>query len=584
MRRFLLFAGVTLFAFLTFAALSTSDAVSRDFLLQDGLIYESEPNNSFGQADEVPVPGQAVGQASNAITGTDYFSMTVDVGREYEAVLTINSPQGMPLRMSLYNAAEDRVERSTSSTTETTLSWTADDGLFYIQVIAVPLTSTLQSASYNLSIARLEQETATPTPTVSPTPSPTVPAFADEYEPNNGFDAAATLPVELPLGLALTFHTTTDQDWFRVWVKAGNWYEATTSGLSGVDTYLEVRTRDNDLVASNDDGGGGFASSSTWGAQYDGYYYVRVLNKVGTTGSYDLTLEETTAPAGPTPTPLPGFQPQADSCENNFNFDTACVIPADEYLDFNFVPPYPNMTDNDFFKLWIKPGLIYNCATSDLSPGIDPNMIVYDQNRNAIGGNDDVSLGNLNSSFAYYSTYEGWLYILVGTGDRTPTDLYDSDYTLRCAREVPGQPTSTPAPTQEGPDPTAQPTAIPSPTPTVTPPAAQLDVRTLATPAPPSTEEPSLHFIPVDLIVYYDANDDRSSGAGEGVAGVLVLAYDTATGEEIAQGFTDELGHLEFTAAAEGVVRLSIPYLGVSHLVGEGSGTVYVRIAPGAVP
>jgi hypothetical protein len=213
-------------------------------------------------------------------------------------------------------------------------------------------------------------------------------------------------------------------------------------------------------------------------------------------------------------------------------------------------------------------------------------MIVYDHNRNPIGGNDDKAPGDLNSSFAYYSTYEGWLYLLVGTGDRTPSDLYDSEYTLRCARSVPGEPTATPAPTQKPPGSTVTPTSVSSPlvTPTVPPSTGQLDVRTMATPTPPPADEPSLHFIPVDLIIYYDANSDRSPGAGEGVAGVFVLAYDTATGEEIAQGFTDELGHLEFTAAAQGVVRLSIPYLGVSHLVGEGSGTVYVRVAPGAVP
>ncbi|MGD1995092.1 MAG: hypothetical protein PVI59_18015, partial [Anaerolineae bacterium] len=347
------------------------------------------------------------------------------------------------------------------------------------------------------------------------------------------------------------------------------------------------RNRDNGVVVSDDDGAGGYASQADWGAGYDGYYYIRVINKVSTTGTYDLTVEEISAPGPvPTATPGPGIDNQADSCENNFDFDRACVIAANEYQTFNFVPPYDNMADNDFFKLWVKPGLIYDCATSELSPGVDPNMIVYDHNRNPIGGNDDKAPGDLNSSFAYYSTYEGWLYLLVGTGDRTPSDLYDSEYTLRCARSVPGEPTATPAPTQKPPGSTVTPTSVSSPlvTPTVPPSTGQLDVRTMATPTPPPADEPSLHFIPVDLIIYYDANSDRSPGAGEGVAGVFVLAYDTATGEEIAQGFTDELGHLEFTAAAQGVVRLSIPYLGVSHLVGEGSGTVYVRVAPGAVP
>jgi hypothetical protein len=106
-------------------------------------------------------------------------------------------------------------------------------------------------------------------------------------------------------------------------------------------------------------------------------------------------------------------------------------------------------------------------------------------------------------------------------------------------------------------------------------------VRLLATPAPPPPpSEPSTHFVPVDLIVYYDLNEDHRAGAGEGIAGIMVLAYDTATGHQIAQGFTDELGHLEFTAAAEGMVRLSIPYLGVSHMIGEEGATLYARVAP----
>jgi hypothetical protein len=110
-------------------------------------------------------------------------------------------------------------------------------------------------------------------------------------------------------------------------------------------------------------------------------------------------------------------------------------------------------------------------------------------------------------------------------------------------------------------------------------------VRLLTTPEPPPTPgTPALHFVPVDLLVYYDANDDRSPGAGEGVRGILIIAYDTATGEEIAQGFTDELGHLEFTVAVQGLVRVSVPYLGISHVVGEETTTVTIRVAPSGGP
>jgi hypothetical protein len=109
----------------------------------------------------------------------------------------------------------------------------------------------------------------------------------------------------------------------------------------------------------------------------------------------------------------------------------------------------------------------------------------------------------------------------------------------------------------------------------------------LATPPPPqqpSQGTPSLHFVPVDLLVYYDVNDDRSPGAGEGIAGIQVLAYDTATGEQIAAGFTDEFGNLQFTAAAQGAIRLSIPYFGISQLAGSDGDVVHVRIGPQPLP
>jgi len=68
------------------------------------------------------------------------------------------------------------------------------------------------------------------------------------------------------------------------------------------------------------------------------------------------------------------------------------------------------------------------------------------------------------------------------------------------------------------------------------------------------------------------------------VAGLLVLAYDTGSGQQIAQGFTDELGHLQFTAAAQGAVRLNIPYLGINQLVGSDGASIYIRLGPRGTP
>jgi hypothetical protein len=228
---------------------------------------------------------------------------------------------------------------------------------------------------------------------------------------------------------------------------------------------------------------------------------------------------------------------------------------------------------NDFYKIWVKPGLLFSCETLNLDPGVDTAIMMFsgpswDQE---VGRNDDRELGDYSDYLSYYSTYEGWLYVLVGTAGRLSTaEVENSYYDLRCEKSVPGMPTLTPTPDPPTAAPHATPTVPSSPLPTSTPDTAKLDVRPLTTPTPPSPPgTPELHFVPVDLVVYYDANNDHSPGAGEGVVGLLVIAYDTATGEQIAQGFTDELGSLQFTAAAQGAVRLSISYLGLSQLAGS---------------
>lgn len=330
-----------------------------------------------------------------------------------------------------------------------------------------------------------------------------------------------------------------------------------------------------------------------------GPYYFRIyqLTSACSGGYYSLTpLNQTPTPtptSTPTATPTPTPQgatpiPGADRFEPNFDFAHATTLGTDiTYNNLNFVPWGGATEDNDFYKIWVKPGLMYTCETSDLGPGVDTNLIVYrapDFNA-AVGGNDDAEPGNYASRFTYISNYEGYLYLLVGTGGRLPyPEVGNSYYSFRCSMSVPGiptpPPTATPRPTTPGA--TVQPSPMPPPQPTE---SGALNVRPLATPTPPPAQTtPTLHFVPVDLLIYYDANNDRSPGAGEGIAGLLVLAFDTATGQQIAQGFTDELGHLQFTAAVQGAVRLSIPYLGVSQLVGGDGASIHIRFGPQGVP
>lgn len=420
-------------------------------------------------------------------------------------------------------------------------------------------------------------------------------AQGGETEPNNDFDHANGLSMPGTVFGEARNQPITDTDFFSVPTSGGLNYRATLNiGGSGT-LLLKILVYDHMRSYLTSSSSSSTSAEVTWSA-YGPRYYIEIQPAGPTTitlltANYVLdvlqiaaTPTSTPQPTStPTPTPQPPGPtaiPGADRFEPNYDFDHAATIAANiTYEGLNFIPWAGGGEDNDFYKLWIKPGLFFVCETLDLDPGVDTNMILYDGNRNPIGGNDDVALGDYRSRISYYSTYEGFLYVLVGHGGRLPNvEVQQSGYSLRCTMEAPGMPTLTPTPRPtNGPGPTATSPSSPLPTPT----SGALSVRPLATPTPPpSVSTPAPHFIPVDLLVYYDANGDRSPGAGEGVAGILVLAYDTVTGDQIAQGLTDEQGRLRFTATARGAVRLSIPFLGLDQLVGSEGGSIYVRIAP----
>jgi hypothetical protein len=90
--------------------------------------------------------------------------------------------------------------------------------------------------------------------------------------------------------------------------------------------------------------------------------------------------------------------------------------------------------------------------------------------------------------------------------------------------------------------------------------------------------------VPISLLVYYDANGDGQPGAGEGVAGISAQAYDAASGELLAQGVTDEQGHLEFTITAQGPVHVTVPFFGFSQLVAGEEGNIRLRVPSRPLP
>jgi hypothetical protein len=585
MKRTLILTGSAAFVLMLLTLISAAVAAPESIPLIQSL--ETEPNGTFDDANPVSVPVSVSGIITPS-DDLDFFVLSTDFQREYEASLTIWDNDDLRLRMVLYNANREYVKTSASSASSTSMAWTANQTSHYIRIEAVSVSIT-RTARYRLDVSRVA---VTPTSTDTPEPG------SDPYEPNDSKSEAYVFPVVTQANAtdANFVPSGTDQDWFKFYVKSGRRYRASTRNLVGVDTYLEVFNQSDSRVADDNDGGGGFASLAEWEASYDGYYYIKVTNQVGTSmggDTYDLRVEQLDVSATSTPRPA-SPNPDADRCDRtelgNYDFDHACVISSDVSEQFNFVPPPFGGADNDYFKIWVKPGLLFECGTSNLSAGVDPNLILYDHDRNAIGGNDDIEPGNFNSFLAFYATYEGWMYVLVGTGDRTPSDLSNSNYTLRCDLQVPGEATATPTGEPKltnTPRPTlgSEPSTATPRSPTATPtPFAGLSIRTLTTPTPVPVTTPAPRFVPIRLLVYYDGNSDQQPGAGEGISGISAQAYEVATNQLLAQGFTDDQGNLEFTVAAQGLVRISVPFFSFSQLVGGEGASIYVRVPPQSLP
>ncbi len=330
-------------------------------------------------------------------------------------------------------------------------------------------------------------------------------------------------------------------------------------------------------------------------AQCTGDTYSLIYNYTAPTPTPSPTA---TAMPGPTATPQPGatWMVGFDQYEPNFGFNIATTIAPGITYNMNFVPWGGGDVDNDFLKIRVKPGLQLTCETSDLDPAVDPRMVFYSgpSEQTYVMANDDIGLGDFNSRLSYYATYEGYVYILVGQGSRMASrDTVNSHYSVACDLSVLGDPTpqpgQTPIPDKDAPTPAPTPTPQTSVVATPTPPAAveedvTLTFRLVTRPETPTvTPEPS-GFRTFRVIVYFDADQDGVMGAGEGVTGFFVQVLSPDGQRELAQGYTDDQGHLSFTVPTIGTVRVVVPLLGVDRLIEASKPEVKIRIAPPSLP
>jgi len=591
---------------------------------------EAGNNDSFATADPMTVGEIMLGNIVT-VSDVDYFVIMTTLGSSYRVTLT---PREIQIRqLDIYNADQARIAGgSTSTYTAVSFDFVAAYTTYYLRVSAGAGAATAAGDPYDYQLqvdaiattpTNTPTSTNTPTPTITPTPTqtamPTPSNIPGETEPNDAPNTADLLAVPGRIFGAITNIYDTDcfyidttiglqyrlvltdyifTRWLKVYDSNGYYIMGnTTSSNHQVELTLQSTAVRYYLCVS------AVTTASPANALVDYLLEVIILQPTPTnTPTSTPTNTLTPTPSSPTTTPRATWPSGYDAYEPNYNFALATTIASGLNYNCNFMPWGGATVDNDYFKIRVKPGLQLTCETSNIDPGVDPRMVFYSGPGDGyfVMSNDDVALGNFNSRLSYYASYEGWLYILVGQGDRMDIrDAAQSAYTVRCELAVPGAQVtpapgkgdSTPPPPVATPRPTQTPQTPVSPiaTPTEPTPEAgvenrELDFRLVTTPPPPTRTPAPTGFRTFRVLVYYDANNDGLMGAQEGVPGFFVTVHSPETKAELARGYTDDQGQISFTVSTVGTVRVLIPLLGFDRLIEAAKPEVSVRIAPPALP
>jgi hypothetical protein len=412
-----------------------------------------------------------------------------------------------------------------------------------------------------LPVSAQSAPTQTPTATLTPLPTPT-PYGYDVDEPNDRADQATRIgagarPATLHVG---------DEDWYVVQIKADRPYRIEVVAEEG-DPMLALYDGFTVLAVNRDCAPGTLSACLDYTTERTQDILIAVSPEVaGLFVRYELRITEILPTSTPEPTPTftprptstPGPTPTPnDAFEANSSFDTAADLVIGRAVKASLPPG-----DNDFFRIHLPGGVPVRC---DVIPegNLDTNLIVYDHQRQGIGGNTYREPGDPGSALSWVPAYTGWYYLLIGPVAGS------GDYSLACIA-VPPTPTVTPIPAPHLPPATPQPTPtrFVLPTPTSPADAAPQPGYTSTPPLPPT---PTLQ--PIRLVLYYDADNDGSSSPSEGVGGMVVLLLDGSTNQVVQHAHTDAYGAVVFTnATASQHLRISIPYLAFSK-----------RVAPGAL-
>ena len=427
----------------------------------------------------------------------------------------------------------------------------------FVILLAVPAvtgTTQAQDGGQNptpIVITLTPEASATPgQPTAVPSPTSGGSLPPDRFEPNNDPNTATEIGWQTEPDLTLTGD---DVDYFTGYLKAGQIARASTFVYGGLDTRLKLYWN-GQLVAENDDRSpSDVGSTVTFMAPADGWYAALVEKATIYDGVYDLetALAEPTATptAAPTLTPTPTLTPapsptpimQPDLAEPNNTPETA--RPVTPGLRGTYTV---GAGDVDYFTFIAKAGNRYACET--VTDQVDTLITVIGISA-IIGINDDRGVGRVDSYLAWTAVEEQPVIVKVEARGGS-----FGQYEFVCQNVAPPPaPPMPPAPVASTPTMSGLLTATTSITATE---RISLTVQHIGR-AQPQTTIPATH---IRLLVYYDANNDRQPGPGEGIANVSVLAVDVQ-GQRIARVFTNAQGEAIFNLTSEAVARVIVPFV-----------------------
>ena len=341
-------------------------------------------------------------------------------------------------------------------------------------------------------------------PTTVPTATSNNAYLPDAMEPNNSAENAAQIGWQSIQGLTLIGD---DVDYFVGFLKTGQIVQIETTVYESLDTRLRliwggaVSAENDDASATN------VGSRLIFTAREDDTFIIQVSKVTAFDGKYDLhisLIEPTIAStATQTPTPLPTATPQP----------TDTPVPAATPWPTHTPQPQPTAAT----QVWPThtPSVVWSSPTPAWATHtpVWPTHTPIPQpaaTTQSVGGSLSGSASTSNSTNV--------------TTSSTVTATISTT------------------------------TIVTTPVPITTAQAMTLTIRHLGRVEAQSAET-TTH---IRLLVYYDANNDRTPSPGEGIPNVSVLAVD-ARGQRIARVFTNAQGDAVFNITSDSVARIVVP-------------------------